>query len=178
MSKKTDEELVKIITIDKDLYQSFALEAAEYEIKKRGIGVSKIEKQKIVNEDKVSSGKRFINYFIDLIIIFILISGLGNFSEILHYGRLTTFGFFSIFILYFLYYVFMEYTFQKTIGKFITKTKVVTKEGEKPRLYKIIIRTVCRFIPYDLYSYAYTDKGFHDYSSDTRVININARNSF
>lgn len=176
ISNKTDEELIKIVTVDKDLYQPLVIVAAQNEISERGIDLLKILEQRILLKNKVSSFKRIVNYLIDLAIVIILIYVLGNFFEILHYGRLTTFGFLSFFISYFMYYVFMEYCFQRTVGKFITKTKVVTKEGEKPELYTIIIRTVCRFIPYDSYSYVYTDKGFHDYSSDTSVINTD--NSF
>jgi uncharacterized RDD family membrane protein YckC len=64
----------------------------------------------------------------------------------------------------------MEYKFQKTLGKFITKTKVVTKGGEKPELSDIIRRTLCRLIPFDKISYLFTKNGIHDRLSETIVI--------
>ena len=47
MSKRTDEELIKIITIDRKDYQPLAVEAAEEEIKNRNIDTTKIEKVKV-----------------------------------------------------------------------------------------------------------------------------------
>jgi uncharacterized RDD family membrane protein YckC len=173
MFKKTDEELIKIVTTDKDLYLPLSVEAADNEIKKRGIDLLKIEAQRILKKNQVSSFIRFLNYFIDVIMIIFIISILGYYFKIFHNGHLTTSGFFSLFISYFFYYVIMEYSFQRTVGKFMTKTKVVTSEGERPEFYEIVVRTVCRFIPYDCYSFLYTDKGFHDYSSGTRVISSN-----
>ena len=64
----------------------------------------------------------------------------------------------------------MEHRYQKTIGKFITKTKVVNLDGEKASLGKIVIRTFCRFLPIDWISYFFTKRGFHDYLSETKVI--------
>ena len=43
-----------------------------------------------------------------------------------------------------IYYI--EHKYQKTLGKIITKTKVVNLEGEKPELGDIISRTFCRLI--------------------------------
>jgi uncharacterized RDD family membrane protein YckC len=64
----------------------------------------------------------------------------------------------------------MEYTFQKSIGKFITKTSVVTKKGLQPTLVDIIARTFYRLIPFDAISYLFTPNGFHDHLSATTVV--------
>jgi uncharacterized RDD family membrane protein YckC len=42
-----------------------------------------------------------------------------------------------------LYYIPQELIFGRTIGKFITKTKVVTLDGERPSFKVIFIRTIC-----------------------------------
>ena len=46
MSKRTDEELIKIVTVDRNKYQPLAIESAEEEIKNRNIDNAKIEKIK------------------------------------------------------------------------------------------------------------------------------------
>jgi uncharacterized RDD family membrane protein YckC len=64
----------------------------------------------------------------------------------------------------------MEHKFQKTVGKFITRTKVVNLNGEKPTLNDIMVRTFCRLIPFDRLSFFFAKNGFHDGISNTRVI--------
>lgn len=77
---------------------------------------------------------------------------------------------------YFAYYIIMEIVFQKTLGKFITKTKVVTLNGQKPKEREIILRTFCRLIPFDHISFLFSKNGFHDHLSRTKVIK-ESRNS-
>ena len=71
---------------------------------------------------------------------------------------------------YWLYYIVPEFMFQKTLGKLITRTSVVTLTGEKPTLKQIILRTICRNIPLEYFSFLVTPAGIHDYLSKTRVI--------
>lgn len=68
------------------------------------------------------------------------------------------------------YYVILESINQKTLGKIITKTKVVTNDGEKPSLARILMRTLCRLIPFEYFSYLVTVNGLHDRLSRTRVV--------
>ena len=70
---------------------------------------------------------------------------------------------------YWFYYIFMEYKFQKTIGKFVTKTKVVHKVENGLRLKTIIIRTICRNIPFEYLSFFKLEYGVHDLLSNTTV---------
>lgn len=51
------------------------------------------------------------------------------------------------------YYSIMEIKFQKTIGKFITKTKVVNINGDKPGNADIISRTFFKLISFDRISF-------------------------
>lgn len=89
MSKRTDDELIQIVTIDKNKYQPLAIEAAEEEIKKRNIDTTKIEQVKVdltikiteqeeFEANKVSSSTRFINFIIDTIVWFIIVAILTN----------------------------------------------------------------------------------------------------
>ena len=78
----------------------------------------------------------------------------------------------------FLYYFICEYYMGRTVGKFFSKTKVVTLDGEKPSAKTILIRTLCRFIPFDSISCLFTkvdENGnmtlfWHDTLSITRVV--------
>ena len=85
MSNKTDEELIKIVTVNRNKYQELAIEAAEKEIDLRKIDSSKveaitakvkIEKQiiKKIENNTVDSRIRFVNFVIDFMVIFILYS--------------------------------------------------------------------------------------------------------
>ena len=187
MSQRTDEELIKIVTILRNEYQPIAIEVAEDEIIKRGIDSTqindieadlkeKIKGQKEFNLKKVSSWLRLANYIIDFIasfilfIILIFIVGLFyNIDNILINHRVT---YALLIIIYLGYYIFMEHKYQKTLGKFITKTKVLTKDGRKARFSDILARTFCRLIPFDWLSYFFTSNGLHDRLSNTTVIKM------
>lgn len=79
-------------------------------------------------------------------------------------------GYFLFLFCYIGYYVFMETKYQKTIVKFITNTKVVNKNGTKPKVGDVLRRTFCRLIPFDRISFLFTANGFHDRLSDTTII--------
>jgi uncharacterized RDD family membrane protein YckC len=184
MSNRTDEELIKIVTTQRDDYNPIAVEAAEIEVEKRNIDTSKFEeikqiatvekKQKEkVDSNVVSSGIRFLNFIIDLfswLTLMIFISFIiGFFIE----PTLVAFqSFYYLLILgsFFGYYSIMEIKFQKTVGKFLTKTKVVNNNGEKPENGEIITRTFCRLIPFDRFSFLFVKNGFHDSLSKTKVV--------
>jgi len=185
MSKRTDEELIKIVTTERDDYNPIAVEAAEIELKKRNIDTSKFEeikqiatvekKQKEkVDAKVVSSGIRFLNFIIDFftwLILMIIISFIvGFFIEPTGLGVFQSFYYLLILGSFFGYYAIMEIKFQKTVGKFLTKTKVVNINGEKPETGEIITRTFCRLIPFDRLSFLFVKNGFHDSLSKTKVV--------
>jgi uncharacterized RDD family membrane protein YckC len=68
------------------------------------------------------------------------------------------------------YYILTEILFQKTLGKFLTKTKVVSLTGSKPSAIQIVFRTLSRSIPFEYLSYLLTVEGIHDRLSKTRVV--------
>ena len=180
MSKRTDEELIKIVTVDRDKYQPLAIESAEEEIKNRNIDNAKIEKinaelttkieeKKIFDSKKVSGLSRFIHFIVDTIVWFLIVAIL-TFSLNTKDDFQMLLGYLIFFASYIAYYVFMETKYQKTVGKFITKTKVVKTNGTKPELGDIFRRTFCRLIPFDRISFLFTQNGFHDRLSDTTII--------
>ncbi|RYJ41332.1 RDD family protein [Flavobacterium beibuense] len=137
-----------------------------------------------VNNDLlVGSGKRFANYVIDTIvfyvIIFIIAALAGLMSGILGIDGplmwISTIGageelLLNLSVLY-IYSTFMESLTQRTIGKYITGTKVVMQDGSKPKIGTILLRSLCRFIPLDAFTF-FGDKsrGWHDSLSKTYVV--------
>ena len=185
MSQRTDEELIRIVTVQRDDYQPMAVVAAEDEIQKRGIDLTKIEEVKTdlearieelkeFDSKKVNSMIRLLNFIIDsfafLIVFLILAYIFGLFFNTDNPLIIKTAGFILLIVAFFGYYVFMEYKYQKTIGKLITKTKVLRIDGEKAQLGDIVTRTFCRLIPFDRLSYIFTTNGLHDRLSFTTVI--------
>ncbi|MCW9041424.1 MAG: RDD family protein [Flavobacteriales bacterium] len=190
MSKRTDEELIKIVTVDKDGYEPLAVEAATKEIELREIDSSKVkiveselfekkETQDSIDSNSVSPFARALHLIIDtiayFILTFILSATIGTLFASVFEGLVDLFGYFILIISYFIYYVFMEVKFQKTLGKFITQTKVVMHNGQKPLLTDILTRTAYRLIPFDWISYLIKRNGLHDYLSQTRVVKDNVK---
>lgn len=67
------------------------------------------------------------------------------------------------------YYIFFEGVWARTPGKLLFGTIVVTESGHKPSFLQVITRTLCRFIPFEAFSFFGT-LGWHDRISRTRVI--------
>lgn len=185
MSKKTDEQLVEIVQVKMDEYQPEAIEAAKKELEERQITPERIErvKQGLTENEieknefelrKVSSFTRLIHFIIDLIGLFVVAIILGVLVSLFvtssNESTYNAIGYLLTLISFFLYYVYLEYKYQKTLGKFLTKTTVVMNDGRKPELNEIFIRTACRLIPFDRISYLFTKNGFHDRLSNTTVV--------
>ena len=188
MSNKTDEELIKIVTVYRAKYQQSAIEAAEKEIDLRKIDTTKLETLtakvqfedqtiKKVENNTVGAGIRFVNFVIDFVVLFILyftiIPVFETFLSLENQTERAIYRMGSLVFFVSLYYIPLEHGLQKTLGKIITKTKVVTLEGNKPELMDIVSRTFCRFIPFDRFSFFFSRNGFHDAISRTKVIKDN-----
>lgn len=123
-----------------------------------------------------SGGTRFANYFIDQIGIYVyssLLSAIfGSEWIIAVLEEFSAIGFVLVILIYAGYWVLPEYFWGKTPAKFITRTKVVTKDGRKPTLMNIVGRTLCRMIPFDAFSFLFSSPpvGWHDSISGTRVV--------
>lgn len=76
-------------------------------------------------------------------------------------------------LLFALYYIVLERFFGKTLGKVITKTRVVSYENKRPTFAQIVLRTVIRLIGIDPFSFLFgAQKGWHDLGSNTLVVRI------
>lgn len=68
------------------------------------------------------------------------------------------------------YYLLFEGAFGITAGKCLTSTITINNVGERPHFGKIILRTFCRFIPFEAFSFFKSDViGWHDSASNTYV---------
>ena len=185
MSKLTDDELIKIVTIDRLGYEPLAVQAAEQVIGTRNIDTSrfeevitdlnaKLEEQKAFDAIQVSSLIRLLHFVVDMIAFLLVVFLISFFIGIVTLGSDQPLSeweaYFILAFSFFAYFIIMEYKFQKTIGKFITKTKVVKVNGDKPQLGDIIARTFYRLIPFDRGSFLFAKNGFHDYLSKTTVV--------
>jgi uncharacterized RDD family membrane protein YckC len=129
----------------------------------------------------VAQGPRFGHYIADSILFQLIIYFVMYLSEIVAtifssnvYMDLTVSFVFGI-TLMFLYpalYAFCEYNWQRTPGKFLTKTLVIDEYGNKPDLKTIILRSIIRIVPFEPVSCLNDDfsHGWHDRWSKTWVV--------
>lgn len=122
---------------------------------------------------EASKKKRLINLIIDIIVIALLVgitirieNNIESKILIKTIRAITVFGG---------YHILMEYFLGKTIGKYVTNSKVVNKDGSKIDFRTAVIRYMCRFIPFEFASLAlgYDAKAWHDTLSKTYVIEDN-----
>ena len=135
-----------------------------------------------IARNTASQSSRFINYIIDTFLVYLLIIGfsvtygilLGVFSP----ESIETIdeGYTSLLITLISslsYYLFFETVFGRTVGKYATKTKVVDEHGNKPDFITVLIRSFCRYIPFDALSFLFaSETGWHDSISKTKVVEI------
>ncbi len=123
-----------------------------------------------------TTGQRFANYLIDLVMVLIVIVLLAVILELLSFSipdndliyRLL--GVISMVI----YYTLTEMSGGRTLGKLITKTKVVNELGETPKASQVLKRSLCRIVPFEAFSaFSSTKLMWHDKWSDTYTIKAN-----
>jgi uncharacterized RDD family membrane protein YckC len=125
---------------------------------------------------------RFINLIVDsivgIIIFFVATAGLNVICDIWSIdlrGMIDSMGASLYFNLVYLltqivYYTASEFLTGKTFGKVLTRTHVVRKTGDPLDLRTALIRSLCRFIPLDSFSYLDDLVGWHDSLSKTHVV--------
>ena len=128
-----------------------------------------------------STGKRFVNYLIDIIIFDIIVRtiesifaiGISAYGISDYYTALVV----AIFIAYMFFivlYFLSELIFKgRTIGKFITGTKAVNEDGSEMEPKIILIRSLCRFVPFEPFSaFGTPSRPWHDKWTHTIVIDV------
>ncbi len=120
-----------------------------------------------------SNSKRFGNLIVDTIMYYLLIIILTLLFYAMGVDVEANVGLNWLVTLSssFLYYFILESMNGKTIGKYLTKTRVVYQDGSTPTNGTIAKRALCRFIPFDALSFLSSYPiGWHDKFSDTLVI--------
>jgi uncharacterized RDD family membrane protein YckC len=117
-------------------------------------------------------GSRIINYLFDPLGIGLFTFAIGTVLSALGLEALLmeANGMLMGFLIVMTYYCVLEGLTSRTLGKFITGTYVVTDEGLKPGFATILGRTLCRFIPFEAFTFLFSSVGFHDRLSHTRVV--------
>lgn len=138
---------------------------------------------KVTPDIMASSSKRVSNYFIDLIIQYLIIFGfalvlvvIGNLFELYaiaqyieSFDRLDEYLVGVLMVI--IYYGITETLLGRSIAKYITKTVVVLEDGSKPDATAIMKRTFSRLIPFDALSFLNDNtRGWHDTLSATYVV--------
>ncbi|MFA9192121.1 RDD family protein [Flavobacterium sp. FZUC8N2.13] len=137
----------------------------------------------ITDDLQASQLQRFLNLIIDLLFIYILVLSLGttiilvalsvgNFelSNWVENLSIVEIGFYTA-IVSFLYYYSTEVYFSRTIAKLLTHTIVVNADGTKPSKRSVFIRSCCRFIPFEAFTFLRKNGlGLHDVYSKTFVV--------
>ena len=110
---------------------------------------------------------RLYNFLIDSALFFVIVLIFSAlFKDVVAQEHLK----YIMIPLYYLYYFIMEWTTGQTVGKMITKSKVVNCDtNEKPNFSSTLIRTLCRLIPVDFFTYLFIPMGIHDRVSNTEL---------
>ncbi|MDX1446374.1 RDD family protein [Lishizhenia sp.] len=136
------------------------------------------QEQSATQLNKASLGVRFGTYIIDALFLFVIqtvIEVIGVVMSDNPFEEPTTVNVFTgqliSLLIFTVYYVVMEGTTGKTIGKYLLKTRVVSKDGKKPTMSQIIGRSFARIVPFEPFSFFGSEPtGWHDRWSKTLVI--------
>lgn len=129
---------------------------------------------------QVGIGTRILNFIIDSLMILLIsyvISKVNDwYAEQFKIQNIPfkyhfQFGYLFFTVLFF-YYTILEIIFGRTIGKFLSFSKVVNNQNKKPNFIQIIIRSIVRLTIIDMFFIPFLDKTLHDYISKTNVVEI------
>lgn len=132
-----------------------------------------------MNEPSVPLKLRFANYVIDAIAMMVILFASTIVMALLGYNELVEqiFNFPDIvltIILTVFYYGPLEGITGRTVGKFVTGTMVVTKDGKPIHSGHSFMRSICRIIPFEPFSmFRSCQQGWHDTLVNTKVVYVN-----
>lgn len=125
-----------------------------------------------------STGKRFLNYLIDLAVFYALIFFYGFFGAVIGYDQVNTENTLMLYLVLYLifigYYSLCEIIFKgRTVGKFITGTKAVNEDGTEMEPKTVMLRTLSRMVPLEPFSaLGNPSHPWHDKWTRTHVIDV------
>lgn len=129
-----------------------------------------------IQHELASKGRRFGTLLIDYVFFYLIIFVIGFAVGITRGGQGAAGMPWQLigFTVLIGYYLVFEGVWQRTPGKFILGTMVVNATGEKPSFGQILGRTLCRFIPFEPFSFLGRE-GWHDSIPKTKVIMVQKR---
>lgn len=151
------------------------------------------ERESMAYADPVSKFIRFINYMVDLVAIQVIIKGVtfgiayylmgDNYNDhafyhkidlerlsILDVAAVKSNFLVSFSVTFFYYFIFEAATRGRTLGKILTDTIAITQDGQPFTFRHALIRTLCRFIPFEPFSALLAYLPWHDSISKTAVV--------
>jgi uncharacterized RDD family membrane protein YckC len=122
----------------------------------------------------VGIGTRVLNFFVDTILIAIIsIICFNGYNFYVRFYELEPYNFgWFFFGVQFVYYTLFELAFGRSIGKFLSYSKVVNMQGKKPNLLATLIRSAIRLTIIDAFFIPFLNKTLHDYLSKTIVVEV------
>ncbi|MEM6366986.1 MAG: RDD family protein [Myxococcota bacterium] len=129
-----------------------------------------------------SRSKRMMNSLIDslsiALAIVLLEMGriLGEEAEVVGSSPVIVAWPFVLALVFLAYLAGMEAWTGRTLGKYITGTKVVRLDGSAITWWQAILRTILRLVPYESVTFLFSRAGLHDRWSGTRVVELNPSN--
>lgn len=122
--------------------------------------------------------RRFVNRVVDVVTIFSIAATALNMLQLASYS-LDNVVFAILAVLASIYfYVILEMYFHTTVGKSLTNTTIVDEYGNYPSFGQILTRTICRFIPFEGFSFLNEEgRGWHDTISNTYVVKTELKDS-
>lgn len=121
-----------------------------------------------------NKGPRFVNRLLDAMYLNMMVLNIVSYfmSGFYSFGSRDSsdviIGYVLMLLFPFLYYFITESIFKQTIGKVITGTYVMSKDGRRAPILNVLGRTLCRYIPFEPFSYLVDEGGrWHDRFSGT-----------
>jgi uncharacterized RDD family membrane protein YckC len=131
-----------------------------------------------MNLEPVSSGVRFANYIIDLIVFYAIMFLIGLIWGVialqtgttpnLEMGKFEQY-FLSIALYVLIYSIIEGVTKGRTVGKLVTGTVALKEDGSPITFTDALLRSLCRIIPFEPFS-AFGYRPWHDKFSNTIVV--------
>jgi uncharacterized RDD family membrane protein YckC len=122
-----------------------------------------------------STGQRFANMLLDLVFCCIFTCVFGSALDAIGLQVIQNKANVVEAMILFVYYVSQEAISARTLGKLITGTKVVNEDDTPLNWNGAFLRTICRFIPFDAFSFLGgkgRPRGWHDRISGTKVVSV------
>ena len=125
-----------------------------------------------LNMKNVGDGTRILNFLVDAILVFFIsfaVFKYWNFYVVNWHFKPINFWWFIGGVLFF-YYSFFELIWARTPGKWVSSSKVVDQNGNKPSVIQVIGRSFIRLMIIDFFFNAFWGKPLHDKLTKTEVI--------